>query len=60
MTTSRLDAAAFDAADADLLSIGPAPISSRFVDVWDGLDRTRELVANGSHLRYSRAARRVT
>ena len=49
-----------DVRPPDLLRIGPAPISSRFVDVWDGLDRMRELVANGSHLRYSRAPRRVT
>jgi kynureninase len=32
------------------LRLGPAPIASRFVDVFDGLERIRELVSSGRHL----------
>ena len=49
-----------DVRPPDLLRIGPAPISTRFVDVWDGLDRMREVVATGSHHRHSREPGRVT
>jgi len=44
----------------DRLRLGPAPIATRFVDVWDALDRLRRLVGSGSHERHSPAHRRVT
>lgn len=34
----------------DVVRIAPVPLYTRFVDVWDGLDRLRELVASGRHL----------
>jgi kynureninase len=33
----------------DRLRLGPAPLSSRFVEVWDGLDRLRRLVERDAH-----------
>jgi kynureninase len=33
----------------DRLRFGPAPIASRFVDVWEAMDRIRSLVASGAH-----------
>jgi len=33
----------------DRIRLGPAPIASRFTDVWDALDRLRALVASGEH-----------
>jgi kynureninase len=36
----------------DLLRLGPAPLSSRFVDVWDGIERMRTLVERGAHTAY--------
>ena len=44
----------------DLMRLGPAPIATRFVDVWDALDRLRRLVESGAHERHAPAARRVT
>ncbi len=44
----------------DRLRLGPAPIATRFVDVWDALDRLRRLVENGAHERHVPAPRRVT
>jgi kynureninase len=44
----------------DLMRLGPAPIATRFVDVWDALDRLRRLVESGAHERHVPAARRVT
>ena len=35
----------------DRLRLGPAPIATRFVDVWDALDRIRRLVTAGGHER---------
>ena len=29
----------------DVVRIGPAPLYTRFVDVWDGLDRLRRILA---------------
>jgi kynureninase len=42
------------------LRLGPAPIATRFVDVWDALDRLRRLVERGAHERHAPEARRVT
>jgi kynureninase len=44
----------------DRIRLGPAPIATRFVDVWDALDRLRGLVESGDHQRHTPAARRVT
>ncbi|MGH9212139.1 MAG: kynureninase [Acidimicrobiales bacterium] len=43
----------------DRLRLGPAPIATRFVDVWDALDRMRRLVETGAHHRVDFPARRV-
>jgi kynureninase len=44
----------------DRLRLGPAPIATRFVDVWDALDRLRRLVEGGAHERHVPPPRRVT
>jgi kynureninase len=44
----------------DRLRLGPAPISTRFVELWDALARIRDLVAAGEHRRYAATERRVT
>jgi kynureninase len=44
----------------DLIRLGPAPIATRFVDVWDALDRLRALVERGEHRRVELLDRRVT
>lgn len=42
------------------LRLGPAPAYTRYVDVWDGLDRTARLVADGAYEAYSADPARVT
>jgi kynureninase len=44
----------------DRIRLGPAPIATRFVDVWDALDRLRRLVESGAHEQHVPASRRVT
>jgi kynureninase len=44
----------------DRVRLGFAPIYTRYVDVWDGLDRMRSLVAGGAHLRHQAEALPVT
>jgi kynureninase len=44
----------------DRIRLGPAPIASRFVDVWDALDRLRRLVEAGAYERHVPPPRRVT
>jgi kynureninase len=44
----------------DVIRAGLSPLTTRFVDVWDGLDRLRALVASGEHLEVAVEARRVT
>jgi kynureninase len=44
----------------DRLRIGPCPAYTRFVDVWDALDRLRELVARGDYRRLPGDLARVT
>jgi kynureninase len=36
----------------DLIRCGLSPLTTRFVDVWDALDRLRSLVRNGAHRSY--------
>ena len=43
----------------DRIRLGPAPIASRFVEVWDALDRLRRLVERGDHEALGPDARRV-
>jgi kynureninase len=42
------------------LRLGPAPLSTRYTEVWDALARIRDLVAAGEHRRYAATTRRVT
>jgi kynureninase len=44
----------------DAIRLGPAPAYTRFVDVWDALDRMRSLVASGAHERFAPSLARVT
>jgi kynureninase len=44
----------------DGLRLGPAPLSTPFVELWDALARIRDLVAAGEHRRRPLPARRVT
>jgi kynureninase len=44
----------------DILRLGFAPLTTRFSDVWDGLERIRNLVAAGDHLEVVAGDRRVT
>jgi kynureninase len=44
----------------DRLRIGPAPLYTRFADVWDGVDRLREITASGAHRAYPGSRSRVT
>jgi len=44
----------------DLIRLGMAPLTTRFVDVWDALDRLRDLVERGEHRTLPPADRRVT
>jgi kynureninase len=44
----------------DRLRIGPSPVYTRFVDVWDAMDRLRDLVANRSYERFPQERTRVT
>jgi kynureninase len=44
----------------DRIRLGPAPISTRFVDVWDAMDRLRRLVADGVHHSVDPTRARVT
>jgi kynureninase len=44
----------------DVIRLGIAPLYTRFVDVWDALDRLRALVAGGEHEAFDAAPGRVT
>jgi len=44
----------------DRLRLGPAPLYTRFVDVWDACDRIRGLVSSGGHRRRPDRRTRVT
>jgi kynureninase len=44
----------------DRLRIGPAPLYTRFVDVWEGIERTRRIVTAGEHLGFPAERSRVT
>jgi kynureninase len=44
----------------DRLRLGPAPLFTRFTDVWDAMDRLRQLAADQSYAELSAATSRVT
>jgi kynureninase len=44
----------------DRLRLGPAPLATRFVDVYDALAVVRDVVASGAHLAYPAERARVT
>ncbi len=44
----------------DRVRLGPAPLYTRFVDVWDGMDRFRALLEDASFERYPAERARVT
>jgi len=44
----------------DRIRFGPAPLTTRFVDVWDAMERLRQVVANGLHHRVDPERTRVT
>ncbi|SEO60786.1 kynureninase [Trujillonella endophytica] len=44
----------------DRVRLGPAPLYSRFVDVWEAMDRFRDVLAEGAHERYPAERARVT
>jgi kynureninase len=49
-----------DFREPDSIRMGIAPLYTRFVDVWDALDRLRGLVERGEHLGMGRERTRVT
>ena len=44
----------------DRVRLGPAPLYTRFVDVWDAMARFRDVLAEGAHQRYPAERARVT
>ena len=44
----------------DRVRLGPAPLYTRFVDVWDAMDRFRSLLADGGYRDYPAERARVT
>jgi kynureninase len=44
----------------DRVRLGPAPLYTRFVDVWDAMDRFRDVLASGAHEAYPEQRARVT
>jgi kynureninase len=40
--------------------LGPAPLYTRFVDVWDAMARFRDVLAEGAQERYPAERARVT
>jgi kynureninase len=44
----------------DRVRLGPAPLYTRFVDVWDAMDCFREVLASGAHEGYPTVRSRVT
>jgi kynureninase len=44
----------------DRLRLGPAPVNTRFTDVWDALDTTREIIETKAYEQFEREPARVT
>jgi kynureninase len=49
-----------DSGGGGTIRLGPAPLYTRYVDVWDALSRLRDLVASERHLKFDSAPGRVT
>ncbi len=49
-----------DFREPDNLRLGLAPLYTTFQDVWQGVDRIRQVVVDGRHLRYSNQRESVT
>jgi kynureninase len=49
-----------DFREPDFIRLGVAPLYTRYVDVWDALDRLRSLVEAGEHHAFDAARARVT
>jgi kynureninase len=49
-----------DYREPDRVRLGPAPLYTRYVDVWDAMDRFRTVLADGAHERYPAERARVT
>jgi kynureninase len=49
-----------DFREPDRIRLGPAPIMTRFTDVWDAMDRLRATVRDGIHLTVDPTRARVT
>jgi kynureninase len=49
-----------DVRPPNLLRLAPVPLSTSFVDVWEGMARLRDLVASGAHLALPTERPRVT
>jgi kynureninase len=49
-----------DVRPPNLLRLAPVPLSTSFVDVWEGMSRLRDLVASGAHLALPDDRPRVT
>ncbi len=61
MTRALIDAKVIpDYRTPDRLRLGPAPITARFTDVWDGLDRLRLIVERKTYETYGAEPSRVT
>jgi kynureninase len=44
----------------DRLRLGPTPVNTRFTDVWDALDTTREIIETKAYEQFEREPARVT
>ena len=44
----------------DILRLGLSPMTTRFADIWDGMDRLHRIVERGDHQALAGAVRRVT
>jgi kynureninase len=42
----------------DRLRLGPAPLTTRYIEVWEAMDRLRRLVESGAHVAYGAEHRR--
>ena len=61
LTQALIDAGVVpDFRTPDRVRLGPAPLYTRFVDVWDGMDRFRALLEDASFERYPAERARVT
>lgn len=49
-----------DVRPPNLLRLAPVPISTSFVDVWEGLSRIRDAVSSGAHLSHPTQRARIT